>query len=272
MVSSFIVVVVVMIIICFLFGLSHELSIGGNDDDHHHDNNINLNLYNNVSYQCEGRMHIQQIILKLKQHPCPIIVKEEIDTHRKMKRQVVDAGTVNVHALQRTANDHRTLINYLINNSINATIMSDAIITHHSKTGPILSSWRDLNHLFITIFLLGFIIYLILSRTGCTPCHRCLNMLSGSLLPRLQEHEKQQQELVQQIQKQLQEQIQQQQQQFEKQQQELWKQLQQHQRSSRIQSQPPLPPPAVRNQIHYSTLPAMSTDAVRFNNGYMSDE
>ncbi|CAF4813110.1 unnamed protein product, partial [Rotaria magnacalcarata] len=52
--------------------------------------------------------------------------------------------------------------------------------------------------------------------------------------------------------------------------QQLQQQLQQ--RPSRIQPQPPQPPPAVRNQIHYPTLPAMSTEAVRFNNGYMSDE
>ncbi len=36
------------------------------------------------------------------------------------------------------------MINYLINNSINATFIAEAIRDHHSRTGPTLTSWRDL--------------------------------------------------------------------------------------------------------------------------------
>jgi hypothetical protein len=55
------------------------------------------------------------------------------------KRQL-HAGSVDINALQTTINNHRTMINYLINNTINTTVMSDAIIDHHTRTLPILAS------------------------------------------------------------------------------------------------------------------------------------
>ncbi|CAF4766413.1 unnamed protein product [Rotaria sp. Silwood2] len=118
-----------------------------------------------------------------------------------MKRQV-DAGSVDVHALQTTINDHRTMINYLINNSINATFVSDAISTHYSGSGPILTSWRDLIDLICIILFIGFIVYFLLSRAGFNPCNTCCSFFWKCLFPNMHEQKNQQQQFQQQVQEQ----------------------------------------------------------------------
>ncbi|CAF1506335.1 unnamed protein product [Adineta steineri] len=87
-------------------------------------------------------MTLKQIVILLTKQPCAQIIEKE--DQRQVNKRNTDAGNVDIHALQTTINDHRTMINYLINNSINATYVSDAITNHHSKTGPILNSWRDI--------------------------------------------------------------------------------------------------------------------------------
>jgi hypothetical protein len=66
------------------------------------------------------------------------------------------------------------MINYLINNSINATFVAEAICDHHSRTGPTLTSWRDLVDLFFLSLVLLILIYFLLGRAGFTLCDNAL--------------------------------------------------------------------------------------------------
>jgi hypothetical protein len=106
--------------------------------------------------QCQRSMTLDQIILLLLQRPCVIIAKNIKGTNR-----------TDIRTLQATINEHRSMLNYLINNCVNSNYVSDAIKYHHSKTGPVLTSWRDLVDVFmITLFMLT-VIYLLI----CRPQH-----------------------------------------------------------------------------------------------------
>jgi len=72
----------------------------------------------NQVYSCQHTMKFKQIFQLLNQQPCVQIIQKE--NQRIMKRNT-DAGNVDIHAMQTTINDQRTMINYLINNSMNAT-------------------------------------------------------------------------------------------------------------------------------------------------------
>ncbi|CAF1306788.1 unnamed protein product [Rotaria sordida] len=174
-----------------------------------------------------------------------------------MKRQV-DAGSVDIKALQTIINDHRTMINYLVNNSINATFVSDAISTHHTQKGPILSSWRDLVDLVFITILIGFIIYFLLCRTRFCPCTTCLSCFSKCLIPNMDEQQKQQQQLQQQLQ---------QQQLLLKQLQEQLRQQEQGQRQQEITKSQSIH----RKKQHFPSMPCISDDISHFQNGYFSD-
>lgn len=128
---------------------------------------------------------LEHLIQFLQQQPCVQIV-EMMNTknHSKMKRNTDASGNIDVYALQTTINDHRTMINYLINNSINATYVNNAIDDHHSKTGPIFTSWRDLvDLLMLSCFLFGFIYYCI-CRTGISPCDKTISFCCRPIMAR----------------------------------------------------------------------------------------
>jgi hypothetical protein len=137
--------------------------------------------YNQTSSSCGYTVSLQQIMQLLKEQPCVKIIEQ--DGHRIVKRNT-DAGNVDIHALQTTINDHRTMINYLINNSINASFVSDAILDHHSKTGPIFSSWRDLTDVFTISLLFGFVIYYCICRTGFRPCDKIIAFFCQPIITR----------------------------------------------------------------------------------------
>lgn len=133
--------------------------------------------------QCNRTMTLKQILELLNQHPCHSIL---LQVNQHVHKRNTDAGNLNVHALQTTINDHRTMINYLINNSINATFVADAISSHHSKTGPILSSWRDIIDICTVFLLLGFIIYYGIFRTGFGPCDKLISCFCRPVIERAQ--------------------------------------------------------------------------------------
>ncbi|CAF1516289.1 unnamed protein product [Adineta steineri] len=136
---------------------------------------------------CQRTMTLKQIVILLTKQPCAQIIEKE--DQRQVNKRNTDAGNVDIHALQTTINDHRTMINYLINNSINATYVSDAITNHHSKTGPILNSWRDIIDLCTVTLSVGFIIYYCICRTGCTTCDKVLSYCCKPIITRIREQE-----------------------------------------------------------------------------------
>jgi short subunit dehydrogenase-like uncharacterized protein len=98
-------------------------------------------------------------------------------SNQRDKRQV-HAGSVDINALQTTINDHRSMINYLINNTINTTVMSNAIMDHHTNTLPILASWRDWIDVMIVLFMIGYVIYKLIMRFGSRSCDSIVVLVS----------------------------------------------------------------------------------------------
>jgi len=146
--------------------------------------------YNQTSSTCRDTVSLQQIIQFLKEQPCVKIIEQ--NGHQIVKRNT-DAGNMDIHALQTTINDHRTMINYLINNSINASFVSDAILDHHSKTGPIFSSWRDIFNVFTILLLFGFVIYYCICRTGFKPCDKIIAFFCQPIITRTTQQQQQDQ-------------------------------------------------------------------------------
>jgi len=148
------------------------------------------NIQNPPIMQCQRSMTLAQIRSLLAQSPCAMIEKKINDEFlvfffnettsegqkTRIKRDTVAAG-VDIHALQTTINDHRTMINYLINNTVNATYVANAITDHHSGTGPFITSWRDILHLLFATIMLAVIIYFLVCRMGCGPCDAILSLI-----------------------------------------------------------------------------------------------
>jgi hypothetical protein len=88
------------------------------------------------------------------------------------------AGSVDINALQTTINDHRTMINYSINNTINTTAISNTIIDHHTNTLPIRASWRDWIDVMTVLLMIGYIIYILSTRFGSRSCDSIVVLVS----------------------------------------------------------------------------------------------
>ncbi|UJR29609.1 hypothetical protein I4U23_017157 [Adineta vaga] len=154
---------------------------------------VNCQLTSQV-FTCSHTMTLQQIIILLKQTPC-VPIFENI-THQHRQKRNTDAGNLNIHALQTTINDHRTMINYLINNSINATFVADAINDHHTKTGPILSSWRDIVAIFTITSFIGIFVYFCVFRSGFNLCDWLISCFCQRIINRAQQQQQQQQSVT----------------------------------------------------------------------------
>ena len=119
------------------------------------------------SSQCHRPVTQSQVVELLQQQPCVLKSKQPI---RVGKRDVHNTGTVDIHALQTTVNDHHTLINYIINNSLNTSFLAEAVNRHNAKRPPMLSEWRDCVDMACIAFIVGALLYLLICRTGCTSC------------------------------------------------------------------------------------------------------
>lgn len=148
-----------------------------------------------VTTVCEENGHtatLKHFIQLLQQQPCVQIIEETIIKNRSIRKRNTDAsGNIDVYALQTTINDHRTMINYLINNSINATYVNNAILDHYSKTGPIFSSWRDLIDIFTVMFLVSYLIYSCMCRAGgtTTSCDKMISFCCQPCMARMAQNQ-----------------------------------------------------------------------------------
>ncbi|CAF3329348.1 unnamed protein product [Rotaria socialis] len=178
----------------------------GDTTDHPNLNQLTT-IGNNEINQCQQRqMTYEQIKAILEQHPCIGFENEsENNSNRRMKRWGDTSNKIN--AIHGTINEHRTMINYLINNTVNATFVTDAIGDHHSNTRPQFTSWRDIVDLICITIFIGYILYFLICRTGLGPCNHCLSFLSKHMVPRVQQQKQQEQQLQEQIKKELQEQF-----------------------------------------------------------------
>jgi hypothetical protein len=137
-------------------------------------------------------MTYTQIVALLSKSRCLSLEKNvEID-HNHQKRDAT-AGTLDIYALERTVNENRNIIQYLINNSINATIVAEAIDRYHNRTAPVLTSWRDLVDLLFISLVLITLIYLLIFRVGIHKCDQALVYLFRPVHNRLQQQYPEQQ-------------------------------------------------------------------------------
>jgi hypothetical protein len=119
------------------------------------------------SSQCHRSINQSQVIELLERQPC---ARNSKQTSRVGKRNVIASGTVDIHALQTTVNDHHTLINNIVNNSLNTSILADAINRHNAQRPPMFSEWRDCVDMACIALFIGGVVYLLMCRTGCVSC------------------------------------------------------------------------------------------------------
>lgn len=220
--------------------------------------NNETNMINNETYSsCSRILTYDEVKAILAKHSCLPIEDESTSTNRRrVKRWGGNDNKVN--ALSSTINEHQTIINYLMNTSINATFMKDAIqgsiLDHHERSGPSFRSWRDLFDLLCMMFIFCSVTYVLVFRCGFAPCNRCLITLSKYMTPRTQQKKQQELELQEQIKKQFE--LIQQQQQLQK---EKEKQTKTKTHSIR------------RKKPNFPSTPSVLSDVVQTNNAYVSE-
>lgn len=77
-----------------------------------------------------------------------------------------------IDAMNKLIKEHRTILNHLLNTSINATFMKKSIHDHHENTTPSLRSWRDITDLICLSVLLGCFLYVLIIVCRFCLCHR----------------------------------------------------------------------------------------------------
>lgn len=89
--------------------------------------------------------------------------------HERLKRSDGSdtASTNHIYALQSTINDHRTMIDdhrrmihYIMNTTVNITQFNEFFKEHLTQTRPIWKSWRDLSIMLLVALAIGLILYL----------------------------------------------------------------------------------------------------------------
>lgn len=139
---------------------------------HNYNNLLKINNETSTNETCYHRMTYNEIIVSLNKTPCVVLIDQS--TEHREKRDTT-SGNVDVYALQSTINNHRSMINYLTNNTVNFTVMSEAIYDHHTRTGPIFTSCRDITLLFCYI--------------GCHPTDKALIFVLKPINNRLQQQQ-----------------------------------------------------------------------------------
>ena len=124
--------------------------------------------------------------------PCAMDVKQKSNEPEVRGKRTDDTASSNhIFALQSTINDHRTviddhrrMINYLINNTVNITHLNEYYAEKHSNTSPLWKSWRDVLLLLLVFICLGLMVYLLVIR------FRPFHLLTSAII---RQHENKQQ-------------------------------------------------------------------------------
>jgi hypothetical protein len=184
------------------------------------------------STHCHRQLTLMEILILLQQEACP---SDDQGNHRMRKRND-DTNNIDIRALQATIVNHNNMINYLINNTVNATYVTNAYIDQHTKTGVIVSSWRDWIDLICVAALVGFIARFLLCRSKNSICDQCSSNLFEFLQKRHVTQEQQQERAS---------------------------------NAEPIRRKPP-PPQSHANPL-YPSVPTISGNKIGFKDGYMSD-
>jgi hypothetical protein len=113
----------------------------------------------NVS-RCHQPISYDEIRKLLAEGECPSDMKV------RSKRDGDTVATSNTYAVQATTidhrkimDDHRRIMNYLFNDTVNVTQFYQYYAEQHSSTTPIWNSWRDITSVGVLIVGLGALIY-----------------------------------------------------------------------------------------------------------------
>lgn len=143
---------------------------------------------NNTS-RCHRRISYEEVQFILAHSPCTRDFNKSVT---RIKRDGDTDSSSHVYALQATIkdhrtiiDDHRTMINYLLNNTVNVTQLNQHFTDQQTRTGPIWKSWRDISLVLLIIFNLFMLVYVIVTRM------KLLELLTSFLLRR-QESKQQQ--------------------------------------------------------------------------------
>lgn len=138
-----------------------------------------------MAIQCHRVLNYEQIQELLVRSPCAL-------DQRRMKRNGNTDSSGHIYALKATVDDHRTIIhdhrtmiNYLMNNTVNVTQLQQYFVEQHSRGGPVWKSWRDLSLIFLIILCLSMAIYIIFLQ------FRPLDRLTSVLVRRQEEKHQQ---------------------------------------------------------------------------------
>ena len=147
----------------------------------------NNNDQSSINKSCQHSITYTQMIILLSRNICQLheTSNDTNDNNARTKRDV-DAGNTDIKALQSTINDHRVMIEYLFNSSINETILAKAL-SDHSRTAPSFRSWRDLVDIFCIGLVIIILLYLFICRTGCSASDQLFACLFRPVLNRLQQ-------------------------------------------------------------------------------------
>lgn len=154
----------------------------------------NITNQSSINQYCQRLITHTQILSLLSRNPCSSLENSnEIDNNNNRTRRNINDGNIGIKTLQTTINDHRVMIEYLFNNSINETILAKATY-NHSNLGPSLKSWRDLVDIFCIGLVSILLIYLLICRAGFSASDKLLEFLFQPVLNRLQQKKQQQQQ------------------------------------------------------------------------------
>jgi hypothetical protein len=79
--------------------------------------------------------------------------------------------------------DHRKMIHYLMNNTVNVTQFNQYYTDQHARTTPIWTSWRDVSLLLLIFICFGVIVCLLIKRL------RLLDFITTILIRRQQQQQ-----------------------------------------------------------------------------------
>jgi hypothetical protein len=141
------------------------------------DFNNNSNNQSLINQYCQCFMTYTKIVALLSKMFCPSNEKPNvIDNNYLRITREINAGSIDITDLQTTINDHRIMIEYLFNNSINQTLLAEALY-NHSLTSRSLRSWRDSVDIFCIALASTIHICLFICRTGFYVCDRLVALL-----------------------------------------------------------------------------------------------
>lgn len=129
--------------------------------------------------ECRQRITYDEMKHILEYHPCVFVDDDadddSINSNTNSYRQRVkrrDNIEHKIHTLNKLINEHRTMIQYLLNTFVNVTLMKNSIYDYHENTGPSLRSWRDITDLICLSVLLGSALHVLILGCRLLLCHR----------------------------------------------------------------------------------------------------